>query len=319
MRTGAAAGHPGYFHEAVRYDSDEHLLSVVIPFLCDGAEAGEPTIVAFGPRNAGLVRSALPAGSAVTFLGGDDVYSRPAGAIRSYRRLLAEHVAAGAGQIRIVGELFPEMFGATWDWWARYESAINHAYDEFPLWSMCAYDTRSTPAHVLAEVDRTHPLTAGPGGRHEPNESYTPPEEFLLEPRPSADDPIQAGPPVIELVDPSPGRARDAVRSVHNGQLPALDLENLVLAVSEAVTNAYKYGTAPSCMRVWTGESRTVVTVTDHGPGPKNPFAGLMPVASNASAGFGLWIAHQSCSHVSLHREDSGFTIRLVAGTPYTG
>ena len=36
MRTGAAAGHVGYFHEAVCYDSDEHLLGVVVPFLLDG-------------------------------------------------------------------------------------------------------------------------------------------------------------------------------------------------------------------------------------------------------------------------------------------
>ena len=243
----------------------------------------------------------------------------PAGAIRSYRRLLSDHVAEGAGQIRIVGELFPEMFGATWDWWARYESAINHAYDEFPLWSMCAYDTRSTPAHVLAEVARTHPRTACPGGRHELNESYTPPEAFLLENRSSVDDPLQSTRPVVELADPSPGEAREAVRAVHTGQLPALDVENLVLAVSEVVTNAYKYGKAPACMRVWTGASRTVVTVADQGPGPKDPFAGLMPVASNASAGFGLWIAHQSCSHVSLYRDASGFMIRLVAGVPYTG
>ena len=130
MRTGAAAGHVGYFHEAVCYDSDEHLLGVVVPFLLDGVAAGEPTVVSLGERNAALVRAALPAGGPVIYLAGGDLYARPASAIRSYRRLLADHVSAGAGQIRIVGELAPGSFGSTWDWWARYESAINHAYDE---------------------------------------------------------------------------------------------------------------------------------------------------------------------------------------------
>ncbi len=314
MRTGAAAGHTGYFHEAVRYDSDEHLLAVVVPFLLGGAAAGEPTLVAFGARNAALVRDALPAGCPVTFLPGGDVYARPAAAIRSYRKLLAAHVAAGAGQIRIVGELFPEHFGAVWDAWARYESAINHAYDEFPLWSMCAYDERTTPPAVLADVDRTHPRTARPGDRHEPNPAYTPPEEFLLENRPVVTDPIQHGAPAAELLDPSPAQARDAVRAADDGGTPAGQVKELMLAVSEAVSNAHVHGQPPVRMRVWTGDGRMVVTVEDRGPGPKDPFAGMQPVASATSAGLGLWIAHQSCNHVSLHRGPEGFTIRLTAG-----
>lgn len=107
MRTGAAAGHQGYFHEAVRYDSDEEFLAVVVPFLRGGIEAGEPTFVALGERTADLVRRALPAGSGVEFLSGSGMYARPTAAIRSYRRLLADRTAAGAAQIRIIGELPP--------------------------------------------------------------------------------------------------------------------------------------------------------------------------------------------------------------------
>ena len=65
MRTGAASGHHGYFHEAVRYDADDELMAVAVPFLRDGVEAGEPTFVALGERTAGLVRAALPAGFGV--------------------------------------------------------------------------------------------------------------------------------------------------------------------------------------------------------------------------------------------------------------
>ncbi|MDG6106332.1 sensor histidine kinase [Dactylosporangium aurantiacum] len=319
MRTGAAAGHTGYFHEAVRYDSDEHLLAVVVPFLLGGVAAGEPTLVAFGDRNAALVRAALPAGCPVSFLGGGDVYARPAAAIRSYRSLLAGHVAAGAGQIRIVGELLPEHFGAAWDAWSRYESAINHAYDEFPLWSMCAYDERVTPPAVLADVDRTHPRTARPRDRHEPNAGYTPPEEFLLENRPYVTDPIQHGAPAAELLDPSPTRAREAVLAAEGGALPAGRIEELLLAVTEVVSNARVHGQPPVRMRIWTGEGRLVVTVEDRGPGPKDPFTGLLPVTSTTSAGLGLWIAHQYCDHVGLRRGPGGFTIRLTAGPPHTG
>ncbi|MGI5183207.1 anti-sigma factor RsbA family regulatory protein [Dactylosporangium sp. CA-152071] len=322
MRTGAAAGHTGYFHEAIRYDSDEHLLAVVLPFLLGGVTAGEPTMVAFGERNAELVRAALPAGCPVTFLEGGDVYARPVGAIRSYRNLLAEHVGAGAGQIRIVGELSAAQFGATWDAWARYESAINHAYDEFPLWSMCAYDERTTPPAVLADVARTHPRTALPHDRHVPSPQYVSPEEFLLQDRPAVTDPIEHAPPVADLLDPRPLEARVAVRtaaaSAGDG-LAGRPVDELVLSVSEIVTNAYVHGLPPVRMRIWAGRGRMVVSVEDGGPGPRNPFAGLLPTSSTTSAGLGLWIAHQSCSHITLHRAATGYTVRMTAGPPYTG
>ena len=319
MRTGAAAGHRGYFHEAVCYDSDEHLLAVVAPFLLDGVAAGEPTLVSFGPRNAALLRAALPADSGVVFLPGDDVYARPASAIQSYRRMLAEHVAAGAGQIRIIGELPPTSLGATWDWWARYESAINHAYDEFPLWSMCAYDTRTTPAPVLADVARTHPRVALPGGEHAVSAQYIEPEVFLLEDRPAVPDPIQQTAPAGDLIDLSPAEARRVVRGLPPGCLSTRDLEGLLLAVSETVTNAHRYGRAPVRMRYWIAADRVVVTVQDDGAGPKDPYAGLMPCGDDGPGGRGLWLTHQFCSHVTLERDPAGFTLRMVAGRPHTG
>ncbi|MFI5916857.1 anti-sigma factor RsbA family regulatory protein [Dactylosporangium sp. NPDC051541] len=312
MRTGAGAGHTGYLHEAICYDSDEHLLDVVVPFLLGGVAAGEPTMVSFGERNAALVRAALPAGCPVTFLSGGDVYARPAGAIRSYRTLLADHVAAGAGQIRIVGELGRPQFGPTWDWWARYESAINHAYDEYPLWSMCAYDTRATPTHVLADVLRTHPKTAGPFDWHTANAEYTDPETFLLENRPEIADPRQRTDPVADTLDQQPEESRRVVRLAGDGLVGAAKLDDLTLAVSEIVANAHRYGRPPVRMRVWTSPGRIVVTVADAGPGPKDPFAGLLPATSETSAGFGLWIAHQICDHVSMQRGPDGFTIRLT-------
>jgi anti-sigma regulatory factor (Ser/Thr protein kinase) len=316
MRTGAAAGHEGYFHEAVYYSSDEELLAVLVPFLTGGSDAGEPTLVALGERNAALVRSALPARADVEYLTGGAVYARPTAAIRSYRRLLAGHVAAGAPQIRIIGELPPSAFGRTWDWWARYESAINHAYDDFPLWSMCAYDRRTTSPDKLAEVARTHPRTACPDGTHPLSTEYLDPVTYLSEPRPVPPDPLQAAPPLAVLPAPTPASARAAVRAANTGVIGADDLEDLTVAVSEAVTNALVHGRPPAAMRVWAGDGRIVVTITDAGPGPKDPFAGLMPATDRATGGRGLWIVHQSCNYVTAESTADGFTLRLTAGDP---
>jgi anti-sigma regulatory factor (Ser/Thr protein kinase) len=301
----------GYVHEALLYESDEHLVSVVVPFLREGVAAGEPTVVSYGARGTALLRRALPAGSGVVFLDGSGVYAGPAVAIRAYRDLLAGHVAAGAARIRIAGELDPAVFGARWDWWARYESAVNHAYDEFPLWTMCTYDSRTTPGRVLDDIRRTHARIAGG-----PNDAYVRPEAFLRERRGAPEDPLRHGACRLDVLDPSPAGARNAVRDAGLGHLDDTDLENLVLSVSEAVTNASKHGVPPVRLRCWAEGKRVLVAVGDGGEGPADPFAGLLPVVSGEPGGLGLWITFQSCSNVVLARDDDGFTLWMAAGPP---
>jgi anti-sigma regulatory factor (Ser/Thr protein kinase) len=314
MRSGAAAGHHGYFHEAVVYDSDDHFQAVVLPFVTGGVAADEPTVVTLGDHNAGLIRAALPADTPVTFLAGGATYARPAAVIRGYRRLLAGHVAAGAGQIRIVGELPAAAFGPAWDSWARYESVINRAYDEFPVWTMCAYDARTTPEPMLADVERTHPRTARPHDRHEDNPAYVDPRTFLGEWRPVVPDRLQRDAPRVELSDPLPAEARQAVRAAATGVLTEEATGDLLIAVSETVTNALLHGRPPVRVRIWAGATRLVTTVTDRGDGPADPFAGLLPAAGPSLGGRGLWITHQASAHVALSRDESGFTVRLTAG-----
>ncbi len=314
MRTGAAAGHRGYYHQALCYDSDEGMVGSAVPFLTGGVEAGEPSVVALDDRKAALVRNALPAGSPVVFLADGATYSRPATAIRSYRKLLADHVAEGAGQIRIFGEV-PALGEREWDAWARYESAINHAFDDFPLWSMCTYDMRTASEQVLSDVLRTHPRAVLPGPRQVTSETFVEPPAFLALRRAVVADPLQAATPRVELINPTPAEARRAVRATAPAALSLEVVDDLEVAVSETVTNAHRYGLLPAGLRLWTDDARVVVEVTDRGTGPKNPFAGLLPVGGPMSAGgFGLWITHQSCDQVTLHCDDDRFSVRLIVG-----
>jgi anti-sigma regulatory factor (Ser/Thr protein kinase) len=317
MRSGAPAGRAGYFHEAVYYGTDEELLAVVLPFLRDGVAAGEPTIVALCEPNASLVREALGDGTPVVFHSGGDIYARPAGAIRAYRDLFASHTAAGAEQIRVFGALPPAALGVTWDWWARYESAINDAYHEFPLWSMCAYDTRVTPPDVLADVARTHPNVAVPGDRHLASPDYVMPDLFLSRDRPVPPDPLQLTPPAVALADPTPGAARAALARVSHGVLTVDALADLRIAVTEIVTNAMSHGVPPVQVRIWAGPDRVVVTVTDGGKGPADPFAGLRAAAHAPVGGLGLWLTHQLCDHVAMRNTADGFTVRMISGNPH--
>jgi anti-sigma regulatory factor (Ser/Thr protein kinase) len=318
VRTGAAANHRGYFHETAFYDSDEEFLAVVVPFFADAVAAGEPAVAAFGARNQRLVRDALGAGSGVRFLDGDAQYLRPAVAIRQYREMLADYVAAGAGQIRVAGDVPHPGVGVGWDWWARYEATVNRAYDDFPIWGLCPYDTRSTPADVIDDVWRTHPHVARPDG-HIPNPRFEDPVGFLAGRSAQWHDPLEAGPAVIVLADPAPSAVRTAISQVAAScEVPADDVNGLLVAATEAVSNATLHGRPRVAVRIWAASRRILVAVSDQGPGPSQPFAGLLPTSPDTGSlgGRGLWLIHQLCSYVTLQREAHRFTIRLVAGEP---
>ncbi|GAB7038864.1 MULTISPECIES: sensor histidine kinase [Catenuloplanes] len=311
-RTGAAAGHRGFFHEAAFHSTPAELLAIVLPFLLAGVAADEPTVVVLGDEQAALVRDALPSDAKVDFVPADTLYTRPASSIRAFRSMLARHVDAGAGQIRVAGEVPRTTFGPAWNAWARYESTINHALDDFPLWSMCVYDRLRTPAHVLADVTRTHPRAAAPGGHHLPHPAYLEPGSFLpiTRARPHTGEPLPA--PHLELHGPSPSEARHAVLAADHGRLTPDALDDLAVAVSETVTNAHRHGTPPITVRLWTLADRFTVSVTDAGRGPTDPFAGLLPAGDGARGGLGLWVTHQCCDAVTERHGPDGYTVTMT-------
>jgi MEDS: MEthanogen/methylotroph, DcmR Sensory domain len=131
MTLAAPAEHLRMFHEAAFYNSDAEFLDIVIPFLEDGLATASPTVVALGEKNAELVRSAMSNTSHLSFM--HDRYLRPASLIKSLQHLFTEHLSEGARQIRVLGEVPHPGIEVPWEWWARYEATVNHAFDEFPL------------------------------------------------------------------------------------------------------------------------------------------------------------------------------------------
>jgi anti-sigma regulatory factor (Ser/Thr protein kinase) len=324
----AAANRSSHVHEALFYESDDDLLKLVVPFVEEGLAASEPTLVVINDDAAELLRGAV-GGPGLVFLDGRHRRHDPASRIAHHREIVSGHVAGGAEHVRVVGEVPHTGHGSPWDWWARYEATINHAYAELPLWNVCPYDLRITPADVVEDVTRTHPWLAGDGGSRVTNPRYQDPREFLgARPAPVPDRLEATAAPRVDLLDPTPAAARTAVRA--NGQLlpvGAFDLDDVVMCVNEVVTNALAHGRPPVRLRLWSTAERIVVSVSDRGPGPGDPFVGLLPgersgaagAANGGSAGLGLWIAHQMASHVTLDSTGGGFTVRLVFDAARTG
>ncbi|MGI5498704.1 anti-sigma factor RsbA family regulatory protein [Lentzea sp. CA-135723] len=300
----------GFFHETAFYGSDDEFLAHAVPFVENGLREGEPSVVACTKHNTALLRGAL-GDTAVMYLPGADQYSRPSESIARFRALFAEHTESGARQMRVVGDVPHSGVGACWDWWARYEAAVNQAYAEFPVWGLCPYDTRTTPKEVLADVLSTHPNITPAPGTHEPNPGY---REGLAA-SPQVVDPLEEGLPLVELFDTSAGAVREAVgTAIEPLNLSEDDAHDVVYAASEIVTNGLTHGVAPVRFRLWAGGSRVIVSVTDQGPGPSDPLAGLMPTKETLSAGLGLWILHRTCGYVAMGRDGDGFTVRVSVG-----
>jgi len=152
------------------------------------------------------VRSWLTDPSAVTFLADSGVYATPARAIAAYRRLFKFHVAQGAGQIRITGELPHLGNGGRFDGWDRYEAAVNTVWQDFPVWGLCLYDTAIMPPVMLDVAERTHPRIVSPSGAHRENGRFQKVADF--EALPPVPDPLEQTAPMIELVDRSAAEVR---------------------------------------------------------------------------------------------------------------
>src|SRR3954447_2926664 len=212
MRTGAARGYVGNFHEAGFYSSDAEFLALIAPFVTEGVAAGEPVVIGYDARKCDLLRAALPQADAVTFIADKSLYASPARAIEAYRREFERHLSAGAGQIRIAGDVPHEGNGGRFAGWDRYESAVNTVWQDYPVWSRCLYDATTVADAVRDVVVRTHRRLVTPDGAAPASPRYQDVAEFVGLP-PTA-DPLEAITPSLRLGDASLKQTRRRVTEV---------------------------------------------------------------------------------------------------------
>ena len=312
MRT-EPAGRPGRFHEAGFYRSDAEFGALIVPFVEEGVAAGQPVILGYDDRKASLLRSWLCDPAAVTFIADASLYATPARAIASYWRMFEQLTAAGATQIRIAGDVPHEGNGGRFAGWDRYESAANTVWDGFPVWSRCLYDAAAAAPRVLDIAARTHPRIVLPSGQHQPSRQYQQAADF--QPLPPDPDPLEDSVPAIVMSDPSPAQVRHVLTSIGHGRVSGTSLEELMIGVGEAVSNARQHGRPPVTARIWAGPGRILVHVHDTGPGPGDPLTGLVPAWSRpGQREGGLWLIHMLGLDAAMIRSRDGFTVRLAAG-----
>jgi anti-sigma regulatory factor (Ser/Thr protein kinase) len=303
----------GLSHAALLYDDDDELLEAAVPFLEEGVASGAPTLLSVSAREQPLILNALGDTTGVTV-----VPPWPPGAafktLRQNHELINGRPEAGAGHIHILGEVPSTDEAVRWGGWVRYETAINHVYADLPVSILCPYDRRTTPLSVLDDVRRTHPLLTAADDELADNAAFVAPKAFLGDLAERDLDPIERDAPALELVDQLPGASRRSVAALaENAGFDRSAIEALALAVGEVVTNAFVHGRAPVVLRAWSAADRIVVSVLDHGGGPVDPFVGMLPVdVAPAGGGLGLHVVYQTCSLVTMSRNESDFTVHLT-------
>jgi anti-sigma regulatory factor (Ser/Thr protein kinase) len=311
----ASAPHAEFIHSALVYGFDDAFMEVALPFVEQGIEVGEPSLVAVQASNIDNLRSALGGEpEAVTLLSVEEWYESSARTRDKFARWARQH--ARSGRVRLMGEP-PWAIGndaAVRDW-ARYESVINVAFDGMPVSFLCPYDERELPPEIVEHAHRTHPEIAGPGGSVA-TDSYEDPHEFCrrLNTRVEPPDGDPSTVLAFNLADLRLLRRTVASAAVASG-LSGSRADELALAVNEIASNAVVHGRPPATLRIWQGSGELICEVSDAGDGIKDVLAGQLNPPPNRIGGRGIWLARMLCDAVEI-RNGVGCTVSIHAAAP---
>ena len=260
-------------HEALVYSSDEEFLVRVVPFVRDGISAGQAVMAVLMPDNVALLREALGHDAErISFVDARSHYRRPAHALAEYRQQLDEELSRpGVELVRVVGEL---PFGTTEQdhaEWMRYESVINQAWADYPVWVICGYDTRALPEQVVADALRTHPCVSS-GDEPGPSAAYLETDDFVTLPlRREGGRAVDGGGPLARLTITREPELADVRRVVAGaaraGGLSPMVVGDVTVAVGELVRDGLRRGDGATSVQVVRDQARWHCDVTGPAPG----------------------------------------------------
>lgn len=301
-----------FTHQLLPYDSVESFVTGTVPFVRSGLEGGDAVLAVTSVVNHELLRDALGgAADEVEFIEAAEWYRHPA---RTLAGCLshAEQLAREGRRLRLLGEpVWRDRTPLEVTEWQRVEALANVAFAGTDAAILCPYNGRMLPAGIVAGARRTHPETVH-GASPVPNPGYMDPWAFnsLFDERPLGTVPAHAEELVIEVPDLYWLRAYIADYT-RGGVLPDAELQRLLVAVTEVVTNAQRHGVPPIVLRLWTEPGELVCEVSDGGSWRSATGHGRLPPDPAGPGRFGLWAVRLLCSVVQIRSDESGTTVRL--------
>ncbi|HEV7615479.1 MAG TPA: sensor histidine kinase [Solirubrobacterales bacterium] len=297
---------PELRHTAFVYSSDAEYVEAAADFLRAGLEGGEGALVAAPRDRQALIRRALGSVSEeVGFLDLAAVADRPARTLAAQYAALYERLRRFPAVRLLVGvEPGPAQDG--WLDWLGYEASLERALAAMPVWALCGYDARRTPAPMLDAVLRGHPALSGGARLGSPRADLT---EILRE-----RTPLPRALPDLRTV--AAGEGPEALREQLGAALAAQGVGGsraleTVLAANEAILNAFGHGEPPVEVRLGRVGNLVVCEVVDQGPGFDDPLIGFDPPGEPGGQAPGMWVVRQLVKKLEAFPSDARFTVRL--------
>jgi anti-sigma regulatory factor (Ser/Thr protein kinase) len=306
-----ALHHPiGLMHTAVRHRTPAELASLLTPFIHEALQVGDPVYVSLPPSSLTALEAELGRDAdRVRWTDATRWHPHPMRRLRAIRELVEGTERHGVGRLRLVGGCPMPPVAAMVPEWERFDALLNVALAGMPVTVVCIYDESALPADVVDRAPWSHPLVGlSPAER---SSSYLEPERYLAHHR-VPPVPVPAGAPSLSG-KVTAAAARGFVRRAlarSSGERPPVPgdvVEDLALAVTELVTNAWQAGARSVAVTCWRSTGEIGAQVDDDGPGLTDPLAGYRWPDPASERGRGLWLARQLVDVVDV-----------VAGLPGT-
>jgi anti-sigma regulatory factor (Ser/Thr protein kinase) len=295
-----------YRHGALLYAGDAEFVDAVVPYIREGLDANEPTLVVVQRRKIDLLREALGDATAEVRLADmTSVGANPARIIPEWRRFVTAH--EGNGRVRGVGEpLYAERQAAERAECHVHEALLNLALSDAPLSLLCPYDIDALPSDDIERAIDNHPIVHAGAHKRENTEYGATIEWFggdLPEP------PVPAERLEFDLGTLSVVRGMVEV-AAHAFGLDNRQRHDCVLAVSEIATNSLLHGGGRGSFRCWAETDRFVCEVADRGR-IVEPLVGRVQPVRGQVGGYGVWLANQLADLVQIRSNAQRTVVRL--------
>ena len=301
-------------HTALVYGGEDQFATSVGAYLEEGVAREERVLAVVPQAKLERLRDELGADAQrVDFVDARDGYRPQWNVFRAVLNSLAE---APDRRLRVVAEqdLAARSAAEVRDY-QRLEAMVNVVFRDHPLTLLCPYDAHALSSELFDISRQTHSDVMDATGCR-PNEQFADPAAILLGLATVTSAPANA----VTLRADGPSDVSTARRFVRDHStragLDADTVDDLVLAVTEILTNAVIHGQPPRSLHLYDGGATWVCHVHDSGAGPGDPFAGFAPPAVPSDHGYGLWLARQLCDAVDVGADATGTHVLLHARLP---
>lgn len=297
-------------HDAFVYSSEAEFLAGTLPFITDGVGRGDPILAAPTHANGELLRRKLGDLAENVDWAESPESHRTVERLEIFLQYISDQLQRGARCIRVLGEpCWPADGGAGVAEWKRYESFLNVALAEYPVWLVCPYDKTRLSADVIDDAHRTHP-NFGFGEERSASAGYTEPLDFArrLDTAPLPRPPADATERYLTTVS--------AVRSLVTQEakvagLVGAQVRDAELATSEVATNVFLHAAEVARVRTWSTKDAFVCEIDDTGRGIDDPFSGYRLPDEGSTSGRGLPLVRRLSDVAEIRKTPTGGVVRM--------